>query len=144
MIRKKYKLKYGYIHSDLEHNLLNAVRLLKDKNSSYWPFYTEAGVHEEPGHPETKIQSDGGFSNTIKRIKNISQKLENEQVKSDLQKSCELLQEGIDNHDIGKFFEAHETIHDYDYWVANSPLTLSYAPVDWKGTEVYFGKVSIM
>lgn len=144
MIRKKYKLKYGYIHSGLESHLLDAVRLLKDKNSPYWPYYTEAGVYEEPGHPETKVRSEGGFSNIINKIQNISQKLENEQVKNDLQKSCELLQEGIDNRDIGKFFEAHETIHDYDYWVANSPLSLSYAPVDWGGTRVYFGKVSIM
>ena len=120
MKEKIYKLKYGSIHNKLEHLLLDTVSLLKDSNS------------------------DGGFSNILERVQEIIKKLNNEQIKDDLQKSCKLLQEGIDNHDIAKFFEAHEIIHDYDYWVANSPLSLSYPAADWGGINVYFGKVSIM
>ena len=144
MKEKIYKLKYGSIHNKLEHLLLDTVSLLKDSNSPYWTNYTEKGVHEEPGQPETKVESDGGFSNILERVQEIIKKLNNEQIKDDLQKSCKLLQEGIDNHDIAKFFEAHEIIHDYDYWVANSPLSLSYPAADWGGINVYFGKVSIM
>ena len=133
-----------YIHSDLERLLVDKVSLLKDPDSPYWPLFTEKGVHKEPGHPETEIQSDGGFSNVLERVQKIIEKLKNDQIKDDLQKSCKLIQEGIDKHDISKLFEAHEIIHDYDYWVANSPISLNFQPVDWGGVNVYFGKVSIM
>lgn len=131
------------IHYQLEYLLVDTVSFLKDSNSPYWSMYAELGVHEEPGHPETKVESHG-FANKLEKIQKMTQKLKNEQVKNDLQKSCEILQEGIDKHDIGKCFEAHETIHDYDYWVANSPLSYITPPADWGGIRVYFGKVSIM
>lgn len=142
--KKKYKLNCGYIHNELEYLLLSTRSILNDSNSPYWTRYTVAGVHEEVGYPDTKVESDGGYSKILERIKKISDKIKNEQSKKDLQESCELLREGIDNHNIEKLFKAHEIIHDYDYWVANAPLSLSYPAADWEGIEIYFGKVTIM
>ena len=54
-----------------------------------------------------------------------------------------ILKEGMDEHDIEKCFEAHKTIHDYDYWVFNmQPSNFKIEPIDWGGIEVYFGKVT--
>ena len=123
---------------------MDGVSILKDSNSLYWSSYTEKGSHAEPNHPETIVVSNGGFSNILERLMAIIPEMQNQSVKEDLEKACELLRKGINNHDISKLFEAHEIIHDYDYWVINTPLELEIAPPDWEGVHVYFGKVSIM
>lgn len=144
MKEAKYHLIFGNIHTDIEYLLIDGVSILKDKNSSYWINYTEPGLHAEPLHPDTIVESNGGFSNILERLKKIYEKIKNEDVKKDLKNACDLLQYGIDNHDIEKLFNAHEIIHDYDYFVVNSPLKLNYAPADWQGIYVYFGRVSII
>jgi len=123
---------------------MNSSFLLKDKESPYWPNFTEAGAHAEPGHPETVIESDGGFSKILERTKSLLEQIDNEKVKIDFEKACSLIQEGINDHEVQKFFEAHEIVHDYDYWIINSPLELEYAPADWEGVNIYFGKTSLI
>lgn len=141
--KEKIKTEIRDIHYHLEFLLVDTVSFLKDSNSPYWKMYSELGVHEEPNYPNTKVESHG-FANVLVELKEMEEKIENKQIKDDFEKSCKLIQYGIDNHDIGKIFEAHETIHDYDYWVANSPLSYITPPADWSGIQVYFGRVSIM
>lgn len=130
---------------------MSAVSYLKDKDSSYWVNYTEVvrlEVEVNPPLPngeKSYYVTDGGFSKILSEVKELSNEIKNQTAKSDIEKACKLLQEGINNHDVGKFFEAHEIIHDYDYWVINAPPSfVSFAPADWTGTRTYFGKATIM
>lgn len=43
-----------------------------------------------------------------------------------------------------KCFESHKIIHDYDYWIINTPVHLKYEPVEWVETNTFFGKISII
>ncbi|MCI8397699.1 MAG: hypothetical protein HFJ52_08915 [Clostridia bacterium] len=138
------KTNFGYLHSKIESLLLDSVSLLKDTNSPYWPNFTEAGPHKEPFSPDTIVESDGGFSKVLEQLNEFIIVLQNEQIKNDLNKSCELLKNGINEHDIGKLFESHTIIHDHDYFVFNYPVCFSSAPPDWAGIHTYFGKVSII
>lgn len=130
---------------------MSAVSYLKDKDSSYWVNYTEVvrlEVEVKPPLPngeKSYYVTDGGFSKILSEVKELSNEIKNQTAKSDIEKACKLLQEGITNHDVGKFFEAHEIIHDYDYWVINAPPSfVSFAPADWTGTHIYFGKATVM
>ena len=144
--RKEYiKENFGYAHQWLENQLLGAVNVLKDKNSPYWESYTKAGSYQIIDGDGTFWESDGGFSKILENIQNYANELQNEIAKNDLENACKLLKEGIDSRDIGKFFEAHEIIHDYDYWIFSvEPSFVTFAPADWEGTHTYFGKATIM
>lgn len=144
--RKEYiKENFRYAHQRLENQLLGAVNVLKDKNSSYWESYTKAGSYQIIDGDGTFWESDGGFSKILENIQNYANELQNEIAKNDLENACKLLKEGIDSRDIGKFFEAHEIIHDYDYWIFSvEPSFVTFAPADWEGTHTYFGKATIM
>ena len=143
--RKEYiQENFRYDHVSLEWNLLGAVNVLKDKNSSYWDSYTKAGIYQSPDGT-TSWESDGRFSKILENIENYTNELQNETAKNDLKNACKLLKDGIDSHDIGKFFEAHEIIHDYDYWIISvEPSFVTFPPADWTGTRTYFGKATIM
>ena len=125
--RKEYiQENFRYDHVSLEWNLLDAVNILKDKNSPYW-------------------ESDSNFSKILENVQSYISELQNESVKNDLEKACKLLKDGINSRDIGKFFEAHEIIHDYDYWIISvEPSFVTFPPADWTGTRTYFGKATIM
>lgn len=131
-------------HMHIERLLLDHISILKDPNSPYWPQFTQEGIFEEPGQSETKILSNGEFSYILKSLKNISNAIKNDYVKADLNEACNLLQQGIDNHDVEKFFEAHKIIHDYDYWVCNPYIFLQIEPPDWEGAYTFFNKASII
>ena len=125
--RKEYiKENFRYDHVSLEWNLLDAVNILKDKNSPYW-------------------ESDSNFSKILENVQSYISELQNESVKNDLEKACKLLKDGINSRDIGKFFEAHEIIHDYDYWIFSvEPSFVTFPPADWEGTRTYFGKSKLI
>ena len=132
------------LHGALEYTLLDAVRLLKDSNSPYWIRFIEAGIYEEPLYPNTKVERNGELTVYLEKSKNLANKLQNDITKKDFITICNLLEEGIKNHDIEKLFKAHEIIHDYDYWVINTPVHLEYEPADWGGVDTYFGKASVL
>ena len=130
---------------------MDTVSYLKDKDSPMWIDFTEVVRRESEAYPpfpegeKGYYVTDGGFSKILSEVKKMSNEIKNQTVKNDIEKACTLLQEGTDNHDVGKFFEAHEIIHDYDYWVINAPPSFeSFAPADWTGTHTYFGKATIM
>lgn len=130
-------------HMHIERLLLDHISILKDPNSPYWPQFTQEGIFEEPGHPETKVEG-GDFLLILKQLKSISDTVQNELVKQDFKEACNLLQQGIDNHDVEKFFEAHKIIHDYDYWICNPYVFLQIEPPDWEGAYTFFNKASII
>lgn len=144
--RKEYiKENFRYEHVNLEWNLLEAVELLKDKNSPYWESYTKAGTYQDPDGGNTYWESDGRFSKILENIQSYTNELQNEIAKNDLNRACKLLKDGIESRDIGKFFEAHEIIHDYDYWIISvEPSFVTFHPADWQGTQTYFGKSTLI
>lgn len=119
-------MKYGYLHSKIEHGLLDSIDYLKDSNSNVW-------ISLNDSDPEV-----GNFTAILLKMKEITNLLKNEKAKADLINAYEIWEEGMNNHNISKLFEAHEIIHDYDYWVINTPLELPFAPADWSGTKIYF------
>ena len=144
--RKEYiKENFRYTHLKIERKLIAGVDVLKDKNSSYWDSYTKAGTYKALNGSDTYWESDGGFSKVLEEVQSYMNELENEIAKSDLQKACNLLREGIEKHDLSELFEAHEIIHDYDYWVFSvEPSFVTFPPEDWEGTRIYFGKSSLI
>lgn len=144
--RKEYiKENFRYVHQRLERDLMSAVNVLKDKNSPYWESYTKAGTYQDPNGFNTFWESDGGFSKILETVQNYANEIQNETAKSELEIACRLLKQGIDNRDLSKFFEAHEIIHDYDYWIFSvEPSFVTFAPADWEGTRTYFGKTALI
>lgn len=132
-----------YTHTKLEYELIDAVRLIKDSNSPYWEEFTTYGTFTEP-FTGTKVDNGGRFIYILDELAKIKDKIKEENAKNDLQRAYDTLQEGMKEHNLGKCFEAHKIIHDYDYWVINTPVHLDYEPADWEGVTTYFGKVSIL
>lgn len=132
------------IHSGLEFTLLDAIHILKDSNSPYWVRFTESETYEEPLDSSTTVERNGILTIYLNRTNEVLSKIKNNTVKSDLEVAYTYLKEGINNHDISKLFEAHKIIHDYDYWVINTPVHLDYEPADWSGIDTYFGVTSIL
>ncbi len=142
--RKEYiKENFRQLHLRLERDLISSVNTLKDKNSPYWESCTKAGIYYNEDN--TCWESDGGFSKILEDVESYAKEIQNEEAKKDLDKAGNLIKAGIDNRDIGKFFEAHQIIHDYDYWVFwVEPSFVTFGPEDWEGTHVYFGKSSLI
>lgn len=144
--KKEYiKERFRYLHLNLERMLVGSSITLKDKNSPYWEPSTKKGTYQDPSGTGSSWESNGGYSKILEDIQNYANELKNETVKNDLKKACNLLKEGIDNHNLAKFFEAHEIVHDYDYWVFSiEPSFVTFEPVDWEGTHIYFGKTEVI
>lgn len=131
------------IHLNIEWQLQDAVRLIKDANSPYWEDFTSYGVFTDP-YTGIKVDHGGRFLYTYDTMKEIANILKDEETKKDINSMLNILKEGMESHDIEKCFKAHEIIHDYDYWVINTPVHLETAPADWGGVTTYFNTVSIM
>lgn len=146
---KKYiQKKINEIHGGMEYKLLNSVLVLKEPSSKYWEIYTTEGIYEtyeDRIHKDKNIiQRDNGFTYYLEELPNIISIIKDKQTKNDLINCYNILQEGIDTHNVAKLFEAHKILHDYDYFVFNTPLQLKTAPADWTGVDIYFGKASIL
>lgn len=142
--KNEIKKEIQQIHGSLEYTLLDAVRILKDSNSPYWIRFIEPGIYEEPLDPSTKVESNGILTIYLNKTNDLLNKIKNSNVRNDLNIAYTYLKEAIDEHNIEKLFEAHKIIHDYDYWVINTPVHLDYEPADWSGVDTYFGKASIL
>lgn len=141
--KKSLQENIRFIHIDMEHELLDAVRLIKDINSPYWEDFTSYGVFTDP-FTGTKVDNGGRFLYVLDELAKIKNIPKNEQVRDNLQKAYDILKEGMEEHNLGKCFEAHKIIHDYDYFVINTPVHLDFPPADWGGTTNYFGTVTII
>ena len=131
------------LHLNMEWQLQDAVRLIKDPNSPYWEEFTTYGVFTDP-YTGVKVDHGGMLLYTYDAMKEIADILKDEDTKKDINNMLSILKDGLENHDIEKCFKAHEIIHDYDYWVINTPVHLETAPPDWGGVTTYFNTVSIM
>lgn len=131
------------IHHVLERELIDAVRLIKDSNSPYWEDFTNYGVFTDP-FTGTKVDNGGRYIYILDEFEKIKDIPQNEQARSDLQKAYDILKEGMDEHNLRKCFEAHKIIHDYDYWIINTPVHVETEPIDWGGVNTYFKENSII
>lgn len=133
-------------HYTLEELLINSVRLLKEPTSPYWNIYITGKEMEDFSSGEVFVFGDEYcFNYTLTSVKDIMKKLNNETLLKDLELYCSTLEEGINNHDLSKCFEAHEILHDIDIWVIEYPVeNLEFEPPDWSGLKTYFGKVSLI
>ena len=129
-------------HSYLESLLVSSVITLKEPTSPYWNTYITGEKMKDIISGAVFLCGDEYcFNYTLNSIKSITKIIKNEKVLNDLNLYINTLQEGIDNHDLAKCFEAHEIIHDYDVWIIEYPIqNLKIEPVDWSGLKVYFGK----
>ncbi len=132
-----------YQHIYLEYELLDAVKLIKDSNSPYWEEFTEEGVFTDP-YTGTGVQDSTNFLSIYNEILKIRDIIKDEDTKKDFYNLCNVLKKGMDEHNLDKCFEAHEILHDYDYWIINTPVHLDSSPADWGGVYTYFGRPSIM
>lgn len=131
------------IHYSLEYELVGAVILIKDRNSPYWADFTSYGVFTDP-YTGIMVDNGGRFLYVLDELAKIKDIPKNEQAKNDLNNAYKTLKEGMDEHNLGKCFEAHQILHDYDYWIINTPVHLDVKPVDWGGVTTYFGKENII
>ncbi len=131
------------IHSYLEHELLDGVRLIKDRNSPYWEEFTSYGTFTDP-FTRTKVDNGGRFLYILDELEKIKDEVKDKETKTDIQKAYDTLKEGMNEHNLRKCFEAHEILHDYDYWIINTPVHLEFSPADWGGVDTFFGKPSIL
>ena len=58
----------------------------------------------------------GGFLYVLDELTKIKDKIKEEITRNDLQRAYDTLQEGMKEHNLGKCFEIHKIINDYDYW----------------------------
>lgn len=131
------------IHNELEYQLLDSVRLIKDSNSPYWEDFTNYGVFTDP-FTGTNVENGGRFLYVLDELAEIKDIPKNKQAINDLQNAYNILKDGMDKHNLSKCFEVHKIIHDYDYWIINTPVYLETEPVEWGGIHTYFGKNSII
>ena len=131
------------IHSRLENELLDAVRLVNDKNSPYWEDFTRSGGVTDP-FTGTKVDNGGRFLYVLEKLEKIKNEIKDKETKKDLQNTYDTLKEGMNEHNLEKCFEAHEILHDYDYWIINTPVHLELSPADWGGVHTFFGKSSLI
>lgn len=141
--KKNLQKNIRYIHIKLENELLDAVRLIKDKNSPYWEDFTSYEAFTDP-FTGTGVINGGRFLYVLDELGKIKDISINEKIKQDLQKAYNTLKEGMDEHNLKKCFEAHKIIHDYDYFVINTPVHLEFPPADWGGVTNYFGLASVL
>lgn len=141
--KEKLQKNIRLIHIKLEYELVDAVRLIKDKNSPYWEDFTNYGTFTDP-FTETKVDNGGRLLYVLDEFAKIKDITKNEQAKIDLQECYNMLKEGMEEHNLEKCFEAHKVIHDYDYFAINIPVHLETPPTDWSGVSTYFGTISIM
>lgn len=141
--KENIQINIRYIHDKLERELLDGVRLIKDPNSPYWEDFTSYGVFTDP-FTGTKVDNGGRFLYVLDELDKIKDISKNEDVRDDLQKAYDLLKEGMTEHNLKKCFESHKIIHDYDYWIINTPVHLKYESAGWEGTTTFFGKTSII
>lgn len=146
---KEYlKKKIRVLHGGIEHSLLGSVLVLKEPSSIYWQICTTEGIsetYEDRIHNNKNVvKRDNGFTYYLEELPNVISKIQDKETKNDLINCYNILQEGINTHNISKLFEAHEILHDYDYFVFNTPLYLEYEPADWSGVDTYFGKASVL
>ncbi len=131
------------IHSNLEYELLDAVSLIKDKNSPYWEDFTSYETFTDP-FTGTKIDNGGRFLYVLDELEKIKNIVKDKETKTDLQKAYDTLKEGMEEHNLKKCFEMHEILHDYDYWIINTPVHLEFSPADWGGVHTFFAKANIL
>lgn len=141
--KKNIQERIRNIHHVLERNLLDSVRLIKDSNSPYWEDFTSYETFTDP-FTGTKVDNGGRFLYVLDGLAKIKDIPANEKTKEDLQKAYNTLKEGMDEHSLKKCFEAHKIIHDYDYFVINTPVHLEFSPPDWGGVTNYFGLASVL
>ena len=142
-IKELQKTIYDY-QCMMESILGESTRLLKEKTSYYWreQIYDEVFTDNITG---TKVYNGARLIKVLQEVKKQVEIIKDEETKRDLEKFCNLLKEGLDEHDIEKCFEAHEILHDYSIWVINYPvMNLMIEPYDWSAFKTYFGKASII
>lgn len=129
----------------LEIELGECVHQLKEKTSYYWRPQIYAGEYTDPVTGTGMYTYKAWLSSIVQETREQIKIIKDEETKSDLEGFCNLLQEGLDERDIGKCFEAHEILHDYCVWVINYPVKdLPAEPYDWDAFRTYFGKASII
>lgn len=142
-IKKMQKTIYN-CQSMMEIVLGENVHRLKEKTSYYWrqQIYDEVFTVPVVG---TRVYDGSGLIGILQETREIIKIIKDKETKNDLEQFCNLLQEGLDERDIGKCFEAHEILHDYSIWVINYPVeNLIAEPYDWSAFKTYFGKASII
>lgn len=129
----------------LEIELGECVHQLKEKTSYYWRPQIYAGEYRDPVTGTGMYTYKAWLSSIVQETREQIQIIKDEETKNDLDGFCNLLQEALDERDIGKCFEAHEILHDYCVWVINYPIKdLPAEPYDWDAFRTYFGKASII
>lgn len=140
--------KINELHGGLEYALLDSFLVLKEPSSIYWDIYNTSGIsetYEDRIHQKKNVvQRDARFTYYLKELQNIISIIQDEQTKNDIFNCYNILEDGINTHNISELFEAHKILHDYDYWIFNTPLYLKTEPADWSGVDTYFGKASIL
>lgn len=142
-IKELQKTIYDY-QCMMESILGECTWVLKEKTSYYWrqQIYDEVFTDNITG---TKVYNGARLIKVLQEVKKQVEIIKDEETKRDLEKFCNLLKEGLDEHDIEKCFEAHEILHDYSIWVINYPvMNLMVEPYDWSAFKTYFGKASII
>lgn len=123
-------------HYTLESLLLENVSYLKEPDSTAW----ELAI---TGHGQNVETGAFSFDGVAANLRTVADALKDAAAKRVFEALCADLQKACEQRDVGKIFELHEILHDYDYFAINYPAHYDLTePADWGGIDVYFGHLS--
>ncbi len=131
-------------HMIIESEMINSNLWdrLKDPDSDSWQAWERTGKMVINNVP---IQNNRDKNYYLDSLDTVIQILgEDNPLIPDLEEMKNLIEEGVENHDVTKIFKFHQMIHDCDYWIISYPIYFeSIAPPDWSGVERYYNALEI-
>lgn len=137
---KNIKNEIRNAHYETEKFLLQNVSMLKEKDSIYWEYVLSGEKFQDPisGHERLYTVRD----DVIEALEYIISVTEDKSTEEKLRNISKLWNKALKEHDLEGLFEAHEYIHDYDYYLYNYPTRYVYDNyADYQGLDDYFGRI---
>jgi len=109
-----------HLYFEMEFVDENMVKRLRSPSSQYWEAWEHLGTIQYPGSVPIYNETDG--DTVIADLEKVRVLEKDPAFQSDIVKMQELVRQAVQNHDLTKFVELHQMLHDFDYWVVNYPI----------------------
>ncbi|MBD5551473.1 MAG: M56 family metallopeptidase [Lachnospiraceae bacterium] len=118
------------------------LNYLQEKYPEYGTVSLEE-LREKYGEPYYE-ESRYGAETVIQRIKELTASAENETFRSDVEKFCSTLQQAKDTHEVSYVMQAHEILHDMEYFLLRySPRDVAPFTQDKSLSGKYYGALEV-
>lgn len=117
-------------------------KYLQEKYPEYGTVSLEE-LSEKYGEPYYE-ESRYGAETVIQRMKELTASAENKAFQSDVEKLCNALQQAKDTHEVGYVMQAHEILHDMEYFLLRySPRDVAPYTQDKSLSGKYYGVLEV-